>query len=317
MPTPNKKTVYKALDGRTYNTRNEAVAANRSYYTAKRLQEQTNKIPVTYIGGTPEQARAEFWRQEPVLQHAVDSVGKLYGINPDIIKYRLNHEGFVDDNIKIRNNDIQNNYNIRRGYNILNFPTGPYEASHHFGFDDYGTYLENGNIQLSDKKRFYDTVTKGKKEYRPASYWTVDFDNEKGRKTNAAIGSDVADAFGMTAAGLKYFRDKAKEDYPDTSDYDLNRYANAYFNRGIVGGRKWVNDGAKGYNYRRSLETGARREYRDGGVYIAPSKRGTLTAEATKHGMSAMAFAHKVMANKDNYSSKMVKKANFVINFNS
>ena len=68
---------------------------------------------------------------------------------------------------------------------------------------------------------------------------------------------------------------------------------------------------------RRSLENGARREYKNGGVYIAPSKRGTLTAEATKHGMSPMAFAHKVMANKDNYSSKMVRKANFAINFNS
>lgn len=59
-----------------------------------------------------------------------------------------------------------------------------------------------------------------------------------------------------------------------------------------------------------------RMKRKDGGVNIAPSKRGTLTAEATKHGMSAMAFAHKVMANKDNYSSKMVKKANFAINFN-
>lgn len=59
-----------------------------------------------------------------------------------------------------------------------------------------------------------------------------------------------------------------------------------------------------------------RTQKKDGGTHIAPSKRGTLTAEATKHGMSAMAFAHKVMANKNNYSSKMVKKANFAINFN-
>lgn len=59
-----------------------------------------------------------------------------------------------------------------------------------------------------------------------------------------------------------------------------------------------------------------RSKFKEGGIHIAPSKRGTLTAAATKHGMSPLAFAHKVMNNKDDYSSKMVKKANFAINFN-
>ena len=67
--------------------------------------------------------------------------------------------------------------------------------------------------------------------------------------------------------------------------------------------------------YKRSLEDG-RNKKPNGGIHIAPSKRGTLTAAATRHGMSPLAFAHKVMSNKDNYSSKMVKKANFAINFN-
>lgn len=59
-----------------------------------------------------------------------------------------------------------------------------------------------------------------------------------------------------------------------------------------------------------------RSKFKEGGIHIAPSKRGTLTAAATRHGMSPLAFAHKVMNNKDDYSSKMVKKANFAINFN-
>lgn len=69
------------------------------------------------------------------------------------------------------------------------------------------------------------------------------------------------------------------------------------------------------YKYKRSLEDG-RNQRQNGGVHIAPSKRGTLTAAATRHGMSPLAFAHKVMNNKDDYSSKMIKKANFAINFN-
>lgn len=48
-----------------------------------------------------------------------------------------------------------------------------------------------------------------------------------------------------------------------------------------------------------------------GGIHIKPSKRGTFTAAAKKHGMSVQGFASKVLANKDKYSTKMIKKAAF------
>lgn len=58
-----------------------------------------------------------------------------------------------------------------------------------------------------------------------------------------------------------------------------------------------------------------RNQKKEGGsIHIAPSKRGTFTAAATKHGMSVQGFASKVLANKENYSSAMVKKANFARN---
>lgn len=52
-----------------------------------------------------------------------------------------------------------------------------------------------------------------------------------------------------------------------------------------------------------------------GGIHIKPSKRGTFTAAAKKHGKSVQAFASQVLANKENYSPAMVKKANFARNF--
>lgn len=55
-------------------------------------------------------------------------------------------------------------------------------------------------------------------------------------------------------------------------------------------------------------------ELKEGGIHIAPSKRGTFTAAATKHGKSVQAFASQVLANKENYSPAMVKKANFARN---
>lgn len=55
--------------------------------------------------------------------------------------------------------------------------------------------------------------------------------------------------------------------------------------------------------------------YASGGkIHIAPSKRGTFTAAATKHGKSVQEFARQVLANKENYSPAMVKKANFARN---
>lgn len=55
--------------------------------------------------------------------------------------------------------------------------------------------------------------------------------------------------------------------------------------------------------------------YSDGGsIHIKPSKRGTFTAAATKHGKSVQAFASQVLAHPENYSSAMVKKANFARN---
>jgi len=49
-------------------------------------------------------------------------------------------------------------------------------------------------------------------------------------------------------------------------------------------------------------------------IHIKESKKGTFTAAATKHGMGVQAFASHVMANKQNFSPEMVKKANFARN---
>ena len=54
--------------------------------------------------------------------------------------------------------------------------------------------------------------------------------------------------------------------------------------------------------------------FAEGGIHIKPSKRGTFTAAATKHGKSVQGFASQVLANKENYSPAMVKKANFARN---
>lgn len=51
-----------------------------------------------------------------------------------------------------------------------------------------------------------------------------------------------------------------------------------------------------------------------GNIHIAPSKKGTFTAAAKKYGLGVQEFARRVLANKEDYSSAMVKKANFARN---
>lgn len=51
-----------------------------------------------------------------------------------------------------------------------------------------------------------------------------------------------------------------------------------------------------------------------GKIYIKPSKRGTFTAAAKQRGLGVQEFASKVLANKENYSTTMVRKANFARN---
>ena len=56
-------------------------------------------------------------------------------------------------------------------------------------------------------------------------------------------------------------------------------------------------------------------EFANGGkIHIKESKRGTFTAAAKSRGMGVQEFASKVLANKDDYSTAMVKKANFARN---
>lgn len=55
--------------------------------------------------------------------------------------------------------------------------------------------------------------------------------------------------------------------------------------------------------------------FKNGGIYIKPQNRGKFTAWAEKHDMGVQEAANHILANKDNYSSTLVKRANFAKNF--
>lgn len=49
-------------------------------------------------------------------------------------------------------------------------------------------------------------------------------------------------------------------------------------------------------------------------IHIKESRRGTFTAAATKHHEGVQGFAAHVLAHPEDYTPKMVKKANFARN---
>lgn len=56
-------------------------------------------------------------------------------------------------------------------------------------------------------------------------------------------------------------------------------------------------------------------KYKLGGIYIKPENRGKFTAWAERHNMGVQEAANHILANKDNYPSTLVQRANFAKNF--
>lgn len=153
-------------------------------------------------------------------------------------------------------------------------------------------------------------------------------------------GHDIFDAFQINSGNftIGYGQDQKGTYYSLYDIWDINPFGGANSGDASLGignpfevyDRIYYQDSPDAYNkaqtfYRQMLEEQGKKEgdnvvvkYKDGGsIHIAPSKKGTFTAAATKHGKSVQAFASQVLANKENYSPAMVKKANFARNFGS
>lgn len=173
-------------------------------------------IKAQYIGGTTKEARNKFWKTTPIIAHAVDSIANRYGLNPQLLRERLNHEGYTDEQIKKQNNAYQSdNSRMHSGYMSLTDDITGIDALNQFGLDDMGTYISNNTVNLINED------------------WSDgEFVNEKGRTTIPAVGRNTLSNMGIMAAGLKAFRDIAKTRYPNETNSMLDAYAGAYYNLG-------------------------------------------------------------------------------------
>ena len=192
------------------------------------VDDNGNPIKRSYIGGTKQQTRDKFWKQSPIIRHAIDSIANEYKISPSILRARLNHEGFVDEAIK-SNNHIYNedssyipNYSVPT-YKMLNSFDGRYNGFNYFGLDDVADFIEEGKVKLKNEN-WFDNYN----------------ENEHGRIVHSANGEKVQDNIGIMAATLQYMQNQAKKDFPNASRRTLDEAVNVYFNKGITAGKKYI-----------------------------------------------------------------------------
>lgn len=203
----------------------------KDHQTRKNIKKQ-----FPYIGGTTEQTRKKLWQVKPKIKAATDSIANTYGISPELLRNRLDAEGFTD--LLIRGNNaaylnpdtVNDDFQRRRNFvgapedSVLFNPRYSIPAMNAFGTDDAGTLIKEGKVRLINEN------------------WEDGSGiNEKGRNVNPAEGVTNLDNIGITAATLKYFRDEAKKRNPKLIGRHLDEVTGIYYNRGITGGQNYLN----------------------------------------------------------------------------
>lgn len=169
----------------------------------------------------------------------------------------------------------------------------------------------------SSKERFFQLFGAGYGAYQGTQALTDSFDQIKKDASQKADGGYIDSIINLAGAGLgmglnaisnaaqKRKAEEAAQRQNILNDFALNRQVH---NFNIA-----VEDTKNNMFNNQAIQMMA-----DGGsIYIKPSKRGTFTEAAKRRGLGVQEFASRVLANKENYSPAMVKKANFARNFGS
>lgn len=221
-------------DGKVRSTKNFSLVDADGYTKAlmpdgtlavQDVDSKGNPIKSTYIGGKPSEARSKYWEQAPIMRHATDSIAKIYCINPSVLRSRLDREGYTDKTIRSHNQALEYSTRKRKysNYSKLNGASAGNAGTSEYGLDDVFTYIKQGDVVPIN-----------------TNYHDYNFVNEKGRTTHAVSGERTKDNISLMGATLKYFRDKAEQDFPGASRMFLDEAAGIYFNRGAAGGKKYL-----------------------------------------------------------------------------
>lgn len=185
-------------------------------------------IKSRWLPGSTNEDRNQYWEQAPIMKHATDSIAGIYGINPELLRYRLNKEGFTDHAINENNKSYKkgsrsaSNYDMLHKLNQLDFSDE--HTQDYYGLDDGFYYIERGAAVPTPETNYDDHY----------------FHNSQGRRTHAVHGETTEDGISLMGATLKMFRDKAEKDWPNADRRFLDEAASIYYNRGAAGGKRYL-----------------------------------------------------------------------------
>lgn len=195
-----------------------------------RIPKKGTKDRQKIIDKVNKETAKKYWDSNPIIRHATDSIANAYKISPELLRNRLDAEGFTQSSITLNNRgDDSNSYNaLNTNYNWKTtdkngnyIPGSPGFIG--FGLDDVATMINNGDVKLINEK------------------WSDSYNtNEHKRIVHTADGFSNKDNIGIVAATLKYFRDKAAQDFPNSNRIFLDEAAGVYYNRGTTGGKKYM-----------------------------------------------------------------------------
>jgi hypothetical protein len=161
------------------------------------------------IGGTPNESRVKYYKQDKKLTETINAIANEYGIDNELLFHRIAKEGLIDKLINYNNYSIlRNDKNISSGIDYNNVE--PFSV---LGLDDsydnYEKYKLNRNIPVIKTPSI----------------------NEKGREVNSIVTRNITDAIELMAADLNY----RKERLASNGIKPTNSLISASYNRGIKG----------------------------------------------------------------------------------
>lgn len=187
------------------------------------LEGQVYKEIKDYIGGSPTQARKKAFNKMPRIKEKIIELANTYGVDKNLLAHRLTKEGWIDKRIQeynktgsLKQRDFWDKAILRE-----------VNAFEDLGLDDAATNLAKGNYNMRNELPF----------------WTIDADNEKGRKVYSIVANSLFDALEFQAADMEYRKNELlKRGYPEEN---INTYINAAYNLGLyhkdLDDVEWIN----------------------------------------------------------------------------
>lgn len=194
---------------------------NKMLYNPKQKKEIKIQSPLeigqkplkqrNYIGGTPEEARVKAFSMIPEIKNHIEQLSKTYGIDKNVLAHRFLREGWIDKKIKGYNkaNSLKQKDYFNKA--ILSGVNGFEEL----GLDDAAALLNQGKYNLR----------------KEIPFWTIDAENEKGRRVWSIYANDLYDALEIKAADMEYRQNELRK--RGIKDEDINAYVNAAYNMGL------------------------------------------------------------------------------------